>query len=175
MPTNIDLIEVGKNSYGVLNVINHSDQYRLKIGSFCSIAPEATFLVCGGHRVNCISSYPFKATFCNERFEALSKGDIIVEDDVWICYRTTIMSGVRIGRGAVIAAGSVVTKDVEPYSIVAGIPAKTIQYRFTKEQIEIINKIDYNTFDREKICDNIDLLYREIAPDDSLEWISRLM
>ena len=62
--------------------------------------------------------------------EATSKGDIIVQDDVWIGYGATILSGLTIGQGAVIAAGSVVTKDVTPYSVVAGVPARVIKYHF---------------------------------------------
>ena len=76
--------------------------------------------------------------------EALSKGDIIVEDDVWIGQGATIMSGVHIGQGAVIGAGSIVNKDIEAYSVVAGVPAKLIKMRFPPNIITKLLEIDYS-------------------------------
>jgi serine acetyltransferase len=92
------------------------------------------------------------------------KGDIIVENDVWIGAKSTIMSGVKISNGAIVAANSVVTKDVPPYSVVAGNPAKIVKYRFTEEQIHELLKISWWDWDEEKIknealnmwSDNID-------------------
>ena len=95
-PFNVELVSVGNKSYGVLNVINHSDNYRLIIGNYCSIAPDVTFIVCGEHAINHISTFPFKAHCFEERFEAVSKGDIVIEDDVWIGTKAIIMSGVTI-------------------------------------------------------------------------------
>lgn len=79
-----------------------------------------------------VSTYPFKRKLFHGGEEAVSKGDIIVGDDVWVGYGATILSGVHIGQGAVIAAGAVVNKDVPPYAIVGGIPAKVIKYRFSE-------------------------------------------
>jgi serine acetyltransferase len=82
------------------------------------------------------------------------KGDIIIENDVWIGATTTIMSGVKISNGAVVAAGSIVTKDVPPYAIVAGNPAKVVKYRFTEEQIKKLLLISWWDWDEQKIKDN---------------------
>jgi serine acetyltransferase len=82
------------------------------------------------------------------------KGDIIIENDVWIGATATIMSGVKISNGAVIGAGSVVTKDVPPYAIVAGNPAKVVKYRFTEEQIEKLLSIAWWDWEEIKIRDN---------------------
>lgn len=167
----IDLLSVGKKTYGQLNVINHSKSYKLSIGSYCSIAPEVLFIVCGGHAINHISTFPFKAHCLSGGYEAISRGNIVIEDDVWIGTRAIIMSGVHIGRGAVIAAGAVVTKDIPEYGVAAGVPAKVIKTRFTEGQIEIIKKVDFEKLNDETICKYLDCLYREIDISDSLEWI----
>lgn len=127
------VITVGKNSYGTLNVNNSSPDYpELKIGSYCSIAENVYFLLGCDHSINTVSTFPFKTKIFNLGCEAKTKGSIIVEDDVWIGYGAKICSGVKIGRGAVIAAGAVVTKNIEPYSIVGGVPAKHLKYRFNE-------------------------------------------
>jgi serine acetyltransferase len=82
------------------------------------------------------------------------KGDIIIENDVWIGAKATIMSGVRIGNGAIVAAGSVVSKDVPPYAIVAGNPAKVVKYIFSDEQIKKLLSIAWWNWDEQKIKDN---------------------
>lgn len=148
----IDNVSVGKFSYGELDVLTNEGQRKLKIGSCVSIAKEVTFLLDVDHFVDRISTYPFEARlFIKGKVEGLSKGDIIVDDDVWIGYRATILSGVHIGRGVVIAAGAVVTKDVPPYSIVGGVPARIIKYRFSKEIIEYLMTLDYSSLSKELI------------------------
>jgi serine acetyltransferase len=82
------------------------------------------------------------------------KGDIIIQNDVWIGAKSTIMSGVKISNGSIVGAGSVVTKDVPPYAIVAGNPAKIVKSRFTEEQIEKLLTIAWWNWDEQKIRDN---------------------
>ncbi len=94
--------------------------------------------------------------------EALSKGDIIVEDDVWIGQGATIMSGVHIGQGAVIGAGSIVNKDIEAYSVVAGVPAKLIKMRFPPNIITKLLEIDYSNLTDEMIKTHIKELYSNL-------------
>ena len=101
-----------------------------------------------------------------ENYEALSKGSIIVEDDVWIGARTVILSGVRIGQGAIIAAGSVVTKDVEPYSIVAGNPAKLIKYRFEDNIRAELRAFNIGMLTKNIVKDNIDKVYESLTEDN---------
>ena len=111
--------------------------------------------------------------------EAISKGDIIVDDDVWIGYGATILSGVHIGQGAVIAAGAVVTKDVPPYAIVGGVPAKVIKYRFSPEIIQQLMKLDYSKLTEDMIRERIDDLYTSLdgkTPEEvgkPLEWFPK--
>ena len=130
---------VGKKSYGPIKVMDDSPNgSSLRIGSYCSIASDVQFLLGGEHNINTISTYPFKVHVFGYAQEAGSKGDIVVKDDVWIGTNALICSGVTIGQGAIVAAGAVVTKDVEPYAVVGGIPAKVIKYRFNRE---LINKL----------------------------------
>ena len=103
--------------------------------------------------------------------EAISKGDIIIEDDVWIGYRSTILSGVHIGQGAVIAAGSVVTKDVPPYTVVAGVPAKNIKKRFPDEMIKELLEIKYESLDEDVIKTHLNELYSPLKDKKQLDWL----
>ena len=97
----------------------------------------------------------------------------MVEDEVWIGYGVTIMSGVKIGQGAIIAAGAVVTKDIPPYAIAGGVPAKVIKYRFSKDIVDELMKIDYSKLTKELIAEHIDEMYFELKEINQLEWLPR--
>jgi acetyltransferase-like isoleucine patch superfamily enzyme len=169
-----DCVQVGDYTYGDINVLRLDESSSLTIGRFCSIAPEVCFLMGAEHSTNHLSTFPFKVKLLgNEESEATSKGNIYIEDDVWIGFRTTILSGVQIGRGAVIAAGSVVTKDVPPYAIVGGVPAKIIKYRFESKMIEELLMVDYSKLTDEMVKEHIDELYTELKDIKQLEWIPR--
>ncbi len=160
---NIDNVTVGKESYGSINVISYGyPNEKLTIGNFCSIALNTTFFLSSGHDYKTLSTYPFRKFYFDEEFETPSKGEIIVEDDVWIADKCTIMPGVRIGQRAVIALGSVVTKDVAPYSIVGGVPAKHIKYRFPQEICNKLNNIDYSRINKDLILKNRHLVESNI-------------
>ncbi len=170
---NMDLVSVGKMTYGQINVFQSNTYSCLHIGNFCSIADEVRFLVSADHDPTRISTYPFKAMCLTGELEATSKGNIIVEDDVWIGIRAIILSGVRIGQGAIVAAGAVVTKDVPPYAVVGGVPAKVIRYRFPSEIIEELMKVDYSKLDKELVQNHVDDLYRELTDVKQIEWMPR--
>ena len=114
---------------------------KLIIGNFCQIATGVRFIMNGAnHAMNGISTYPFKAfgkAWKDAPLESINKGDTIVGHDVWIGNGATIMQGVKIGNGAIIGTNSLVTKDIEPYTIVGGNPAKPIRKRFDDEKIEL--------------------------------------
>ena len=159
-------VTVGKGTYGGINVVNNNPQLNthLYIGNYCSIASEVVFLLNSEHQIETISTFPFKVKCLHSiPYEAKSKGDIVIEDDVWIGQRATIMAGVTIGQGAVVAAGAIVTKDVPPYAIVGGVPARVIKYRFSDNIIEKAIKIDWNKVDETFIKDNIDVLYNPVT------------
>lgn len=169
----LEKISIGKNTYGNIDVLFSDEKTRLIIGSYCSIANGVKFLPSTDHALDRISTYPFKAMLLTGEPEALSKGDIVVEDDVWIGYGSTILSGVRIGQGAVIAAGSVVNKDVPPYAIVGGVPAKIIKYRFAPELIQQLLKINYSALDVDTIRAHEADLYQTLTETEQLSWLPR--
>lgn len=165
-------VSIGKYTYGNLNIrtFNNKDEY-LSIGNFCSISNNVFFILGGEHDYKKISTYPFKVKLLNEHNESITKGKIIIDDDVWIGFGAIILSGVHIGKGAIIGAGSVVTKDVPEYAIVAGNPAKIIKFRFDEITIKKIKNIDLTKID---IKDNksINLLYSNLN-DDVIEKITK--
>lgn len=157
------LVSVGNYTYGALNVSAAGKQGRLVIGSFCSIAPNVWFVFNNEHHINCLSTYPFKVmALGDKRPEAETKGGIVVGDDVWIGFGATILDGVKLGQGSVIAAGAVVTKDVPPYAVVGGVPARVLKYRFDQEYIERLVEFDYSNITREYIEHNIGMLYKPV-------------
>lgn len=138
-------VKVGKQTYGILDVHTYgSSSESLVIGSYVSIASGVKFLLGGDHRTDTISTYPFKVKLGGYASEASTKGPILIEDDVWIGTDAKIMSGVKVGQGAIIAAGTLVTKNVEPYTIVGGIPARLLKYRVPKELIPSLIQLDIN-------------------------------
>lgn len=170
----IENVKVGKGTYGYIDVYNDVSTSRLNIANFCSIADGVVFLLGHDHPMNNVSSFPFRAKVLNICYsEAVSKGDIIIDDDVWIGFNATIMSGVHIGQGAVVAAGAVVSKDVPPYAIVGGVPAKVIRYRFCPEVIEFLLTLDYGALDEQMISEHVEDLYGEIDGME-LEEIKKL-
>ncbi len=161
---NINQVTVGKNTYGGISILNDVPTSKLEIGAYCSIAEEVLFILGADHRLNCLSTYPFKYKILKSvAYEAISKGNIVLGDDVWIGHRAIIMSGVQIGQGAVVAAGSVVTKEVPPYAIVAGVPAKVIKYRFGKNIIDKLKTINYAKLTDDRIRELDDVLYESIS------------
>lgn len=166
---------VGRNTYGELNVVTFGNQAHLKIGNFVSIAEHVTFLLDVEHYLTHLSTYPFKVKMLHEtNTEAFSKGDIIIEDDVWIGYGATIMSGVHIGKGAVIAANAVVTKNVPAYAIVAGIPAKLVRYRFEGDVIKEVSKLDFEKLTKEKVIAYKNDLYMQVNQKSVKEIVHTL-
>lgn len=170
----LDNVHVGRLSYGEIKPFIFNKDYHLRIGSFCSIAPNVCFVVSGDHHLDHLTSFPFYSKCIDGRSEAISKGDIVIEDDVWIGVNATILSGVTIHQGAVIAAGAVVTKDVPPYAIVGGNPAKVIKYRFEEPLIKKLLKIDFNKIDDKYIKENLDSLYEKVDSKNIDELIKAI-
>lgn len=170
----LNSVKVGNYTYGNLTVLNYNKNEKLYIGNYCSIASGVVFVLNADHPINRISTFPFKVKcLYTESFEAVSKGDILVDDDVWIGQNAIILSGVHIHQGAVVAAGAVVTKDVPPYAIVGGVPAKIIKYRFDPEMIEELLKVDYSKLTKEMIAEHIDDLYQGLTDKKQLDWMPK--
>ncbi len=166
VPNNIfdeNTVRIGDYTYGQLNVVSFDNKSKLIIGKYVSIAQSVNFLLDVEHHTDYLMTYPFKSKILLEKEpESFSKGNIIIDDDVWIGYGATIMSGVHIGQGAVIAAGAIVTKDVPPYAIVGGVPAHIIKFRFSDEIVSNIKKININEIDKRFIEENLTLLYKKL-------------
>lgn len=147
----MNAVTVGRYTYGNLDVRSWgSENEKLVIGDFCSIA-NTTFVLGGGnHNYSHFSTFPSKVRFLGAIREAYSNGPIVVSDDVWLGIDTMVMSGVTIGQGAVVAARSVGVKDVPPYAIVGGNPAKIIKYRFSSEIIEKLLKVNFKKLNKKE-------------------------
>ena len=144
------------------NVLYHFDFIgdRLIIGKFCSIAAEVRFIMNGGnHAIDWLTTYPFP--IFGHGWEAAepeawpNRGDTVVGSDVWIGYGATVMPGIAVGDGAIIATGSVVTRDVLPYAIVGGNPAAQIRFRFDGETRRRLLQIRWWDWDAAKIGRNV--------------------
>lgn len=150
------------------NVLYHypMNKDHLVIGKFCSIACGARFLFnSANHTLSALSTYPFPLFYEEWGLDRRNvadawdnKGDIIVGNDVWIGYEAVILAGVTIGDGAIIGARAVVTKDVPPYTIVGGVPAKPIRKRFPEEISSALLALRWWDWPRERIAQNIDAI-----------------
>ena len=151
---------IGRGSYGVPEVHDWNEGTTLKIGSFCSISAYVQIYLGGEHRLDWVTTSPLNVMFENKDISehGISKGDVAIGNDVWICGNATILSGVTIGDGAVIGNGAIVSRNVEPYSIVAGNPAKHVKYRFKAEIIEELLQIQWWNWPENILKDNLHLL-----------------
>ncbi len=135
---------------------------RLIIGKFCQIATGVRFIMNGAnHAMGGFSTYPFKVLggdWAHAPLDVQSKGDTVIGNDVWIGNNVTIMQGIKIGDGAIIGTNSLVTKDVEPYAIVGGNPAKLIRKRFDEETIRELLLLQWWNWDVSKIAAHLGIL-----------------
>lgn len=155
----------GPEKFEEYNVLYNYDFSKVKliIGKFCAIAAETKFIMTGDHKLDAISTYPFPIfqQGWEEVYDVKDlpvKGDLVIGNDVWIGYDSLIRNGVTVGDGAIIAARSVVVKDVPPYAIVAGNPAKVVKLRFDEETIQRLLRIAWWDWDINKINANLNLI-----------------
>lgn len=147
-------VRVGNATYGPLNIQEwgHQDE-QLNIGHYVSISEGVTFILGGNHPYQGITTFPVKVKYLGYAKEAETKGAITVGDDVWLGHNAMVMSGVHISQGAVVAAGAIVTKNVPPYAIVAGNPARIVKYRFPESTINKLLKINYSRISPETMAE----------------------
>jgi virginiamycin A acetyltransferase len=164
-----DLLTVGIGTYfdGAPGIVRYpGDKAPVRFGKFCSVAKGATFLPGGNHRVDWVTTSPLHQVLGlpMEVEHPASKGPIVVGNDVWIGRDSVVLSGVTIGDGAVVAAGAIVTRDVLPYVIVAGNPARLIRHRFDDQTVAALQKIAWWDWPADVIRSRAsDLLSSDIA------------
>lgn len=158
------LFSIGEHTYGRPTICSYGDGTELNVGKFCSISDKVTFLLGGNHRTDWVTTYPFPDMPQQwpeaEDIEGhpQSKGSLNIGHDVWIGHGVTVLSGLSIGSGAVIGACSVVTRDVAPYEIVAGNPARFIKKRFSPDICEQLLALAWWDWPLETIREKMKLL-----------------
>lgn len=152
-------VKIGLHSYGEIN--RRGSDNNILIGSYTQIAENVIFDSGFNHNYRSVSTYPFHRLKEGTPDNIGRKGDIYIGSDVWIGMDAVIMAGVKIYDGAVIGARTIVTRDVLPYSIVAGAPMKLLKHRFTPKQIGELLEIKWWNWNYEKVLENIHLLQGE--------------
>ena len=158
----------GHKTYGAdkIEVFQWNEGAVCKIGKYCSVADRVKFFLGGDHKVNWISTFP-------HRSQTGTKGDINIGNDVWLSHGVTIMSGVTIGDGAVIAANSHIVKNVEPYTVVGGNPAKYIKHRFEGRIIDLLLELKWWDLDEKSISEMHDVLCSEPNYESLLDLVNK--
>jgi len=171
---------MGAYSYGHIDLSAYdksNKKDRLVIGNFVSVANGVKFFLHEQHQTLTYTTFPLRSVLLGGQFscDKMAKGSIIVEDEVWIGGGSTILSGVRIGKGAIIAAGAVVTKDIPPYAVAGGVPAKVIKYRFSADIIKRLMPLRLSDLTKEEIISNMDLFYLPLDDEENVQKIERLL
>lgn len=172
------VVQVGHATYGLLNVqsLYATPDEKLIIGNYVSIASDSLFLLGTNHQTETITTYPLHSKLVGRTpMDALSKGPIIVEDEAWIGSNAIVLSGVTIGKGAIVAAGAIVTKSVPPYAIVGGNPAKIIRYKFSKDIVEELMSFRLTDVPVEWFKTHISLMYQKIKSADDVRKVKSMI
>jgi acetyltransferase-like isoleucine patch superfamily enzyme len=155
--------EIGDHTHGQPAIRGQGEAARLRIGRYCSIADGVTIYLGGNHRTDWVSTYPFNTMArwpdaAGITGHPATRGDVLIGNDVWLGDGCTIMSGVTIGDGAVVGARAMVTRDVAPYAIVAGNPARAVRTRFEPDIVERLLDVAWWTWPDEKVRRFVPLL-----------------
>jgi acetyltransferase-like isoleucine patch superfamily enzyme len=171
-------IVVGIGTYGTPNLYDYTSRNKpsLTIGNYCSIAGEVTILVEGNHRAEFVTTFPIAEILVKSDSKIstnLDDGPVSIGHDVWIGFGATIV-GCSIGNGAVVAAGSVVVRDVRPFAIVGGVPAREIRRRFPDDVCEALEKIAWWELDKNEVITLAPSLLREPNVIELAERVAQL-
>lgn len=154
LPDRYPRYRFGRGSYGGLRVKSWGEGATLRVGAYCSFAVKVKVFLGGGHRVDWVTTYPF--TEFHDKAKGIkghpaTKGDVVIGNDVWVGTEAVIMSGVNIGDGAVVGARAVVTKDIPPYSIAVGNPARVVKQRFSQPVIDRLLEMQWWNWEESRI------------------------
>jgi acetyltransferase-like isoleucine patch superfamily enzyme len=169
------MLVVGSHSYAPPAFVKvvAGDSTRVIIGKWCSLASEVQIMPGGNHRIDTVTTYPMQRRLGLEGVEQAgqpwSKGDVVIGNDVWIGRGAKILGGLTIGDGAVVAAWSVVTRSIPPYTIVAGVPARVLRRRFPEEIVESLLRIRWWEWDDAVVLERID----ELTNNDLLAFTQK--
>lgn len=157
-------VSIGRHSYGIAarNLVRPTAAAPITIGAFCSIGPDVLIFGQADHPTTLASTFPFRAKLLRpeaENTDAVTRGGVAIGNDVWIGARAIILSGVTVGDGAVIGAGAVVPRDVPPYAVVAGNPARIVRYRFDDNAISSLLALRWWEWPDERIAALEDAFY----------------
>jgi acetyltransferase-like isoleucine patch superfamily enzyme len=164
LPAQYPQYRIGKGSYGTPRIYNSGEGADLQIGAFCSIAEGVKIMLGGEHRTDWVTTFPFNVLWETGKGihgHPATKGNVKIGNDVWIGTEAIILSGVIIGDGAVIGARAVVTRNVPPYAVAAGVPARIVKKRFDEKTIERLIQIKWWEWDDNRIERAIPLLLSE--------------
>jgi acetyltransferase-like isoleucine patch superfamily enzyme len=156
-------VEVGRHRAGPAPQIHvfRADPTRVRIGSFVGMAKGVEIVAGGNHPTDWVTTYPLREDFgLPGAYEGIpaTRGDVIIENDVWIGRQAVILSGVHVGDGAVIGAHAVVTRDVRPYTVVVGNPAREVRQRFPDDRIDALRRIAWWNWPLDEIVEHAALL-----------------
>jgi len=168
--------KIGEFTYGHPIILEFGNDGKLVIGKFCSIAAGVKIFLGGNHRIDWISTYPFSAWknqfpgAVNIEGHPATRGNVVIGNDVWLGHSSTIMSGVSIADGAVVGANAVITKDIGPYEIWAGNPARLIRKRFSDLHINML--LETKWWELEKF--KIDFLVQNLMSENIEDFIEKV-
>lgn len=167
-------VSIGRYTYGIVHEsvpLMESRNWKLEVGSFCSIAPAVRFVFGKHHQMDGPTTFPIRE-YVRKQWDKDSweHENIKVGHDVWIASNTLVLSGVTIGHGAIIGAGSVVARDIPPFAIAAGVPARVLRWRMAEEKQAKMLEIAWWDWPEEKIIANEELLYGDLDTFIATHW-----
>lgn len=157
-------VHIGRHTYGLAShmVVSATEENPVRVGAFCSVADGVQIHGETHHAIHRASTFPFRAMLLGQAEPDKGRGGVTIGNDVWLGSRAIVLSNLRIGDGAAVGAGAIVTRDVPPYAIVAGNPARILRYRFEPVIIEALLGIGWWDWPDDKIRAELESFYMPV-------------